>query len=154
MTKRTLAMGATALLAMLAGAGTASASTLVLTFNVTNNTSQPWTSLLFEIRAPLSGNYSDSALAAVLFDSNLSSHSTSQPMASIVVNESSKQLRFDFDPAARQLPGFASTYTVTIDNPQDSEFRIVRMAESIPTPGTVGLAGIAGLVATRRRRVA
>lgn len=137
-------------------AGSASASTSVLTFTVTNATASAWTSLLFEIRAPLSAPYDPVALAAVEFNSDASRHSTSQVGTFVELLQSGglKQLRFSFSELGRVLPGQSSSFTMTIENPQDSAFRVVRIATAVPAPGAVTAAGLAGLVAVRRRRVA
>lgn len=148
---RTKAMMAASLLG-LAG-GVASASTSVLSFTITNNTTQSWDSLLFEIRAPLTAPFDPSALALVLFDTqSAAAHTTTNVNTTVAVNESAKQVRFSFSELGRVAPGQTYSYTVTVDNPQDSAFRIVRIATPVPTPGTAALAGIAGLVALRRRR--
>ncbi len=144
------ALGSAALLCAVAGA--ASASVSVLTFSVTNNTTNAWTSVLFEIKAPLAASYDPLALALVLFDSDLNRHSTNRADTTLTLNESAKQIRFSFGELTRMTPGQTSTFTVTVDNPEDSAFRIVRSVTNVPTPGAVSLAGLAGLVAVRRRR--
>jgi MYXO-CTERM domain-containing protein len=150
---RTKALMAASLLSV--AGGVASASTSILSFNITNNTSQAWDSLLFEIRAPLASPFNPAALALVLFDTqSAAAHTTTNINASALVNESAKQVRFSFNELGRVQPGQTYSYTVTVNNPEDSAFRIVRIATPIPTPGTAALAGVAGLVAVRRRRSA
>lgn len=135
--------------------GAASASTSILSFTITNNTSQAWTSLLFEIKAPLAAPFNPSALAQVLFDTqDANAHFTNNVNAAAIVNESAKQVRFDFNELGRVQPGQTYTYTVTVNNPEESAFRIVRVATPVPTPGAAALAGMAGIVALRRRRAA
>lgn len=137
--------------------GSASASTSILSFTITNNTSQDWISLVFEIRAPLAAPYNPSALSQVLFNtSNALAHSTTNVNATVDVPEAAgaKQVRFSFNELGRVQPGQTYTYSVTVENPEDSAFRIVRIATPVPTPGAAALAGVAGMVALRRRRTA
>lgn len=134
-----------------AATGVASASQSVLTFTVTNNTGTAWTSILFEIKAPVATPVDPAALAQVLFSSDLNSHSTNRPDTTLTLNESSKQIRFEFGTLTRMTPGQSNTFTVTVDNPEDSPFRIVRSVTPVPAPGAA-LAGVAGLAALRRRR--
>jgi MYXO-CTERM domain-containing protein len=152
---RTKALMAASLLGV--AGGVASASTSILSFNITNNTSQAWDSLLFEIRAPLASPFNPAALALVLFDTqSAAAHSTTNVNTTVEVPESggAKQVRFSFNELGRVQPGQTYSYTVTVNNPEDSAFRIVRIATPVPTPGTAALAGVAGLVAVRRRRSA
>jgi len=135
--------------------GLASASTSILSFTITNNTSQSWLDLVFEIKAPLVAPYDPNALAQVLFNTQDSNaHGTTNAQTVVTVAESAKQVRFSFNELGRVQPGQTYTYTVTVENPEESPFRIVRIATPVPAPGTAALAGIAGLVAVRRRRSA
>ncbi len=145
------ALSAAALLG--AVSASASASTSVLSFTITNNTSVAWTSILFEIRAPLTAPFDPGALAQVLFNTqNASAHTTTRPDTVVSVNESAKQVRFEFGPLGRMDPGQGFDFQVTVDNPQDSAFRLVRIVTPIPAPGAAALAGLAGVAALRRRR--
>lgn len=140
--------------ALIGAAGSAaSASVSVLTFNVTNNTGQAWTQLFFEIKAPLAAPFNPASLALVVFQTSSSSaHTTTKADTTVLVQESAKIVAFSFSDLNRVLPGESNTFTVTVENPDDSAFRIVRYASIVPAPGVAGLAGIAGLAAIRRRR--
>lgn len=147
----TRALSAAALLSAMGAS--ASASTSILSFTITNNTSQAWTSLLFEIRAPLAAPFNPAALSQVLFNTaDAAAHSTTRPETGIFVAESAKQVRFEFGPLGRMETGQTFNFQVTVDNPQDSAFRLVRIATPVPGPGTAALAGLAGVAAFRRRR--
>ncbi|MFM9957120.1 MAG: hypothetical protein ACKVZJ_03525 [Phycisphaerales bacterium] len=147
----TKALSAAALIG--AASASASASTSILSFTITNNTSQPWTSLLFELRPHLTAPAAPAAFEQVVFNPNSALHSTTRPETMILVNESNnKQLRFEFGPLGRMEIGQVFNFQVQIENPQDSAFRIVRIATPVPAPGAAALAGLAGVAALRRRR--
>lgn len=140
--------------ALIGAAGSAaSASVSVFTFNVTNNTGTPWTQLFFEIKAPLTAPYNPASLALVVFQTtNSNAHSTTKADTTIIVQESAKIVTFSFSELNRVQPGESNTFTVTVDNPDDSAFRIIRYATIVPAPSVAGLAGALGLAALRRRR--
>lgn len=137
-------------LAVAASLGIAqAASATQITISVTNDTGVDWWNLLFVIRPPIHGD--DPPLDAG-FDPNNQFTSKADATFDVIDQPINHELLFTFaldNPMSgdneKQL------FTLEIDNVPGTTFR-VGMVPNIPGPGVLGMAGLVGLAACRRRR--